>query len=363
MSHTHEPPSPSTAAIDTMTPPQKKRYLTLSRTVTLAVVTTTLAILIHFIYIMWPHILIMSVQWQRSSVDQLSDLIYDSVQSRTAMYSLIEVSFLYGIFHSLGPGHGKLIVSTYLATNPAKVKMGLMITVVSALVQALVAIGVVSVFLFVLKQTMRHVNAFVGQIFSLSYVGVLLIGAIIFYQGMRYFYKQWRTSHRHHDHSPHETTHHHEHHHHHEHEHEHEHEHHIHEDGSCSCGHKHIATPNEINRAKSVREYVAIIMSIGIRPCTGAILVLFFANLAHQYWVGVFSAVIMSVGTACTTSAIALATVSGRQFVQRYLKDDQQHFPWIAPTLRLLSGATLMLVSYVLFHQSGFGVSPIFNVH
>ncbi|MGO1296338.1 MAG: nickel/cobalt transporter [Vibrio sp.] len=358
MSHIHEPRSPSSSAIDSMPPPQKIRYLTLSRALTIGVVTTTVAILIHFIYSMWPHILIMSVQWQRSSVDQLSGLIYDSVQSRTAMYSLIEVSFLYGIFHSLGPGHGKLIVSTYLATNPAKIKMGLMITVVSALVQALVAIGVVSVFLFVLKQTMRHVNAFVGQIFSLSYVGVLLIGAIIFYQGMRYFYKQWRSSkhaHQHgHDHDSH---------HHHDHHHEHSHEHQPQEDGSCSCGHKHIATPNEINRAKSVREYIAIIMSIGIRPCTGAILVLFFANLAHQYWVGVFSAVIMSVGTACTTSTIALATVSGRQFVQRYLKDDRQHFPWVAPTLRILSGVTLMLVSYVLFHQTGFGVSPIFNVH
>lgn len=356
MSHTHEPSSHEHTAIDAMTLPQKKRYLTLSRAVTIGVVTTTLAILIHFIYIMWPHIMIMSVQWQRSSVDQLSDLIYDSVQNSSAMYSLIEVSFLYGIFHSLGPGHGKLIVSSYLATNPAKIKMGLMITVVSAFVQALVAIGVVSIFLFVLNQTMRHVNHFVGNIFSLSYLGVLLIGAVIFYQGVRYFYKQWRGhahdhNHNHshsHDHSHHGHSH---------------HDHHQHDDGSCSCGHKHIATPTEINRAKSLREYIAIIMSIGIRPCTGAILVLFFANLAHQYWVGVFSAIIMSVGTACTTSTIALATVSGRKFVQRYLKDDQQHFPWISPTLRILSGVTLMLVSYVLFHQSGFGVSPIFNVH
>nr|WP_237476233.1 hypothetical protein [Vibrio eleionomae] len=263
------------------------------------------------------------------------------------MFSLIEISFLYGIFHSIGPGHGKLIVSSYLSTNPTKINASLAITVISAFVQAIVAIAIVSSFLFVMHLTIRHVNHFVGQIFNVSYLGVLLIGVVIFLQGAKYFWQHRGKTQSHHTH-----------HHHDEHEH-----HHMNEEGVCSCGHKHTATPTELNHATTMKEYIAIIMSIGVRPCTGAILVLFFAELAHQYWIGILSALLMAVGTACTTSTIALLTVSGRKVVQRYMRDEHQSHPWIAPTVRLISGAALVFVAYVMFHQSGFGISPVFNVH
>ena len=327
------------------------RYLTPARLVTLTTVALALAVIIHLIYQWWPHLLMVSIQWQRSSVEQLSDLIYSATDNHSAMWSLVEISFLYGIFHSIGPGHGKLIVSSYLATNPAKINAALWITVISALVQALVAIVIVSVFLFVMHLTMHHVNHFVEQIFNVSYLGVLVIGAVIFYQGARYFWQRWGHKNSHSDHS-------------HEHEQHHGQEHHhVHMDGTCSCGHKHGATPQELNHASSLKEYVAIIASIGIRPCTGAILVLFFANLANVYWLGVASAILMAVGTAFTTSTIALLTVSGRKVVQHYLTaNSQTSFPWVWPLVRLFCGLALIIVSYLLAHQSGFGVSPVFNV-
>ncbi|MZI93766.1 hypothetical protein F9817_11240 [Vibrio sp. CAIM 722] len=324
-----------------------QRYLTPARLVTLAVVFATLGVLLHLLYQLWPQILMFSIQWQRSTVDELSQLIYSSVMNQKAMFSLIEISFLYGIFHSIGPGHGKLIVSSYLSTNPTKINASLAITVISAFVQAIVAIAIVSSFLFVMHLTIRHVNHFVGQIFNVSYLGVLLIGVVIFLQGAKYFWQHRGKTQSHHTH-----------HHHDEHEH-----HHMNEEGVCSCGHKHTATPTELNHATTMKEYIAIIMSIGVRPCTGAILVLFFAELAHQYWIGILSALLMAVGTACTTSTIALLTVSGRKVVQRYMRDEHQSHPWIAPTVRLISGAALVFVAYVMFHQSGFGISPVFNVH
>ena len=43
-------------------------------------------------------------------------------QGSGAVLSLIVISFLYGIFHAAGPGHGKLIIATYLATHRTKLK-------------------------------------------------------------------------------------------------------------------------------------------------------------------------------------------------------------------------------------------------
>ncbi|WP_068717453.1 nickel/cobalt transporter [Vibrio tritonius] len=333
------------------------RYLTPARLVTLTTVVLSLAVIVHLIYQWWPHLLMISIQWQRSSVEQISDLIYSATQDPSAMWSLVEISFLYGIFHSIGPGHGKLIVSSYLATNPAKINTALWITVISALVQALVAIAIVSVFLFVMHLTMHHVNQFVEQIFNVSYLGVLLIGAVIFYQGARYFWQRLAQRKQHGEHS-------HKHEQHHSHSHSSQAHHHQHSnDGTCSCGHKHSASPQELNHASTLKEYAAIIASIGIRPCTGAILVLLFANLANVYWLGVASAILMAVGTAFTTSTIALLTVSGRKVVQHYLTaNSQSSFPWVWPLVRIFCGLALIIVSYLLAHQSGFGVSPVFNV-
>jgi nickel/cobalt exporter len=333
MAHQHPPKSPRTRSDSGW------------RLVKIAVVLIVLAVCGNLLWQLWPRILVASINWQREIINQMSSLLYTAMQSRTAMISLVEISFLYGIFHSLGPGHGKLVVSTYLATHPTKVKVSLAITIVSAMVQALVAIGIVSVFLLVVHTTIRHANAAVGQFFKASYLGVFLLGVYIVYQGVQQYLSRRKHvghAHHHHDH--------------------HDHDHHDHHDGTCQCGHKHVATPADLNRASSMKEYIAIVLSIGIRPCTGAILILFFAHMAQMYWLGVMGALLMAVGTACTTSTIALMTVSGRKIVQRYLTASGGGSGFIWPILRIIAGLLLILVSYLLMQQGVFGMSPIFRM-
>ena len=295
-----------------------------------------IAVIGYLIWQQWPRILMTSIHWQKQIVNQMSDLLYLTHQSAASMWSLAQISFLYGIFHSLGPGHGKVVVSTYLATHNTKIKIGIYITIISALVQALTAIVLVSAVLFVIEASMRQLNGVVNQFFQASYVGVFLLGIYIVWQG----FKQWR--------KPHAHSH-------------HDHGHHHHHGADCGCGHKHIASADELNQASSFKEYAAMVTSIGLRPCTGAILVLFFSNLADVYWLGILSSFVMAVGTAITTSSIALMTVSGRKFVRYYLKDSAYRSINIWPFLRVFAGLFLMLVAVVLFNQGGFGMSPMLN--
>ena len=57
-----------------------------------------------------------------------------------AVLALGAAGFLYGVFHAAGPGHGKVVITTYLATQRETLWRGIALAVASSLVQGLVAI-------------------------------------------------------------------------------------------------------------------------------------------------------------------------------------------------------------------------------
>ena len=63
----------------------------------------------------------------------------------SAVWTLLGIAFAYGVFHAAGPGHGKAVISSYLIADDATWKRGALLAIVSALVQALVAIAVVGI--------------------------------------------------------------------------------------------------------------------------------------------------------------------------------------------------------------------------
>jgi len=273
-----------------------------------------------------------SIHWQKTIINQLSELLYSANQDPNSMKLLLQISFFYGIFHSLGPGHGKVVVSTYLATHKTKVKAGISITIIASLVQALTAIILVSVFLFVFNSTIHKLSGTVQHFFHASAFGVILLGLYIAFQAVKGFFNK------------------------HEHHHEHEHS------ATCSCGHKHLAGADELNNASSIKEYIALILSIGARPCTGAILILFFSHLANTYWLGIISSILMAIGTALTTSSIALLTLYSRKIVRYYASESSifGHQTWLA--FRIFAGFILVLFGIILINQGGFGMSPVFSM-
>jgi nickel/cobalt exporter len=105
----------------------------------------------------------------------------------------------------------------------------------------------------------------------------------------------------------------------HAHDHHHGHEH-DHEDEASAWGHAHAPEPQDLAGRHWLRRGLAAIIAVGLRPCSGAIIVLVFALAQGLFWIGVASTFLMGVGTAITVAAIATLAVGARGFAGRLAK-------------------------------------------
>ena len=89
----------------------------------------------------------------------LSGAIRAAKADGSAAWTLFGISFLYGVFHAAGPGHGKAVISSYLVANEETWKRGVVLSFASALLQALVAVvivGIAAALLNATAQTMKR---------------------------------------------------------------------------------------------------------------------------------------------------------------------------------------------------------------
>jgi ABC-type nickel/cobalt efflux system permease component RcnA len=83
------------------------------------------------------------------------------------------------------------------------------------------------------------------------------------------------------------------------------------------CGHSHGPTPSELAGPGGWQRGLSAIVAVGLRPCSGAILVLVFALAQGLFWAGIAATFVMGLGTAITVAAIAIIAVSARGLAQR----------------------------------------------
>jgi nickel/cobalt exporter len=250
----------------------------------------------------------------------LSGLIRAAKADGSAAYTLLGISFLYGIFHAAGPGHGKAVISSYLVANDETWRRGIVLSFASAILQALTAIAIVGIAAALLGATAKAMGNTVRVIEIVSYALIVLIGLRLLWVKGRAFLHLLRggTQERHaQDHAHH---HHHHDHHHHGHAHGHGHRHHDDEDEASAWGHAHAPEPQELMGRHWLRRGLAAIVAVGLRPCSGAIIVLVFALAQGLFWIGVASTFVMGLGTAITVAAIATLAVGARGLAGRLAK-------------------------------------------
>jgi len=253
----------------------------------------------------------------------LSGTIRAAKTDGSAVWLLMGISFAYGVFHAAGPGHGKAVISSYLVANEETWKRGITLSFASALLQALVAVAVVGIAAALLGATAGTMNRAVWWIEIVSYALIAAMGARLLWVKGGAFLREWAamrapksvgaaaTAHGHHHHHGHD-------HHHHAHDrhHDHAHDHHG-RDHDDHSGHSHGPTPDQLAGPGGWTRGLTAIVAVGLRPCSGAILVLVFALAQGIFWAGVAATFVMGLGTAITVAAIATLTVTATAFAGR----------------------------------------------
>lgn len=287
----------------------------------------------------WPQVMMESALWQRSVNRELSGLLQQVAQNPSrAGVSLLAFSFLYGVLHALGPGHGKIVITTWLATHPSRLKRSLGLTLASSLLQGLVAIGLVVVVLTLLALPARQLHLSSYWLEKGSYLLVGGLGAMLCWRAVKRLRGLLRKP------TFNAFT-----------------PHHVHSE-SCGCGHQHLPSPNQLERADDWRARVMVVLSMGMRPCSGAIMVLLFSKVIGVFGWGVAAALAMAAGTSLTISAIALFVHSFRQLATRLGGGTPplwRQSGWA--TLALAGGVALMVAALVMWMSAqppGQGLRP-----
>ena len=246
---------------------------------------------------------------------EMSGTIRAAKSDGSAVWTLLGISFAYGIFHAAGPGHGKAVISSYLVANEETARRGIVLSFASALLQALVAVVIVAVFAWLLSATAKTMCSAEKAIEIASYGLIAAFGARLVWTKGGGFMRALQAKpaagaahhhgHHHHDHG----------HDHGDHDHHHDHGHaHVHDE---HCGHSHGPTPDQLAGPGGWQRGLGTIFAVGLRPCSGAILVLVFSLAQGLFWAGIAATFVMGLGTAVTVAAIAVIAVSAKGLAQR----------------------------------------------
>lgn len=286
----------------------------------------------------WPQILLQSVRWQKGLHQEMTQLLQQvKTAPEQAGGMLVLFSLAYGVLHALGPGHGKVVITTFLATHPARLKTTLRLTLLASLLQGSVAIVLVTFMLVVLQTSSRQLHLSSYWLEKGSYLLVIGLGVWIGVRALKALRRQLRprspmkihalrAAHQH--------------------------------DAHCGCGHAHLPDAQQVAGAVSLKTQLLLVASMGLRPCSGAIMMLLFSRVIGVYLWGVLSAAVMALGTALTISAIGLLVQRSRTLALR-LGGESRAASTAAlamPLLALVGSALLILVGFALWQSATPGI-------
>lgn len=249
-------------------------------------------LLMGFIYYQWDQVISQIIEWQQLFHSLLAKHMSAISQNPAAHgMALMALSFGYGVFHAIGPGHGKAVIATYLGSHKESLTNGITISLLAALLQAFIAIALVTVLTNLLQVKFSDISSYGSDITAASYVMVMMLGVFLAGSALLRLRSIKRAKTRIHQNNSH---------------------HHAHDNHTC-CGSHHAHQPKP---QQSWWQTLAVIVSMGIRPCAGAIVVLIYAHLVGALYYGMAATLVMGLGTGLSVAAIALGTQLARNWFE-----------------------------------------------
>jgi ABC-type nickel/cobalt efflux system permease component RcnA/ABC-type uncharacterized transport system substrate-binding protein len=249
-----------------------------------------------------------------------------------ALLALLALAFGYGVLHAAGPGHGKVVISSYLLATNQTLKRGIVIAVASALVQGAVAVAIVGTLAIVLEATSQTMTRVSGIVEIASYALVVAIGAVLLARKLRALAPRAQpatlsaaaVAHMH----------------------------------DASCAHDHAPDPRLLQGHFDLRAAAAAVLAVGIRPCTGAILILVFALAQGVLAAGLLAVLAMSLGTGLTVAALATVAVTAKGLAVKLAARRSQLSVWISHAIEVM-GAVLVLGFGLMFLTAALIYGPM----
>lgn len=237
--------------------------------------------------------------------------------------ALLLAAFVYGVFHAIGPGHGKVVIGSWFATRRARVVHGLAACGLSALVQAGTAVAAVAVLAGALALAPRTVLAQAAWLEVGSHGLIAVIGVAMAWGTLR---------------------------------------------GGHSCGHAHCSPHHhdhgdrhdhgDHHGAEDSRTLFGMAAAVGFRPCSGAILVLLFTLANGMFWLGVLATLAMAAGVALTVSGIGLSALGLNRLLDRGA-GRSRHAATVRKALGLAGAAAVTLLGLTLLLGALQGGAPV----
>jgi len=281
----------------------------------------------------------------------------------SSLVSLIGLSFAYGVFHAAGPGHGKAVISSYLLANEIELRRGILVSFVSAFLQGLVAIAVVGAAYLALRGTSISMTDATRTLEIASYAMIVAFGIWLLVRKLRASFatpvetsstgglfdataaptggsvtaslfagapetttqretsgSRFRAMAVAHDHdalTPGSVCH--------------------------ECGMAHLPDPSLVGGSVfGLRDAWSAVIAVGLRPCSGAILVMTFSLLNGLLLGGVLSVLAMALGTAITVSVLASLAVGAKSIALKLSGPGSRRAGIVASSIEV--GAALIVI-------------------
>lgn len=296
--------------------------------------------------------------WQSSFYRSLTGALGELRQNGGAFVVLGAVSFAYGVFHAIGPGHGKAVVTSYVLASGQTLRRGIVVSFAAAFVQALTAIVLVTIAVLILNATAVTMTAATNILEIGSYALITAVGAWLLWS------RATGRGHGHHHHAA------------------------ASDDGQrhgADCdhcnpafrdlrlergqrrpqalgaavaiapaepqvhhSHSHAPDPALLRRPLTLGSAWAAILAVGIRPCSGAIIVLVFAFAQGLYAAGAAATLLMALGTGLTVSALAALAVGAKDLAVRLAGEGSGRARTLYRVIEIGAAAAVLLFGLLL---------------
>jgi len=240
---------------------------------------------------------------QRRLNQKIAELSKELKEKKSAKPILIIlfITFIYGMVHALGPGHGKTVTFSYFLSERAQVKKGIVVGTLIGFLHAGSALILVLVLYFIIQQSFLRPLEDLSRIIKLiSYSLITLIGLFLLSKTIIGLRKEKRAEKR-------------------------------------------------INDSSVTKSIIPFAIAVGIIPCTGAVIVLLFSISMGILGIGIVSTFCMALGMSTTISLVGVSTILAKKGVTRFLINRTKASSILQTALSIIGALLLTLLGILLF--------------